>query len=923
MRYPHSCSVAALCIAAAALAACSGQSEEGFIVSARAYLDKGDSAAAVIQLKNALGENVDSSEARYLLGKALLAGGDPVAAEVELRKAKDRGAPESRVLPELARAMLSLGQPSRITSQFGAVTLADPTAQADLRTTVAAAYAQQGKTAEADAELAAALRAQAGYAPALLVEARLKAGAGDVDGALQLLDSVLAKAPDNVHAGVAKGSLLWLGKNDPAGALQAERKVLAAKPGTVPAHVQIVAILFREGRQAEARAQFDQLRKIAPNYPETLFYEAQFAYVDKNYKHARELTDALLKAIPDHVRALELAAAAEYHLGQDEQAQAFSMRALKVIPGLVLARQISAQSFLRIGEPGKALEVLTPLLEGEHPDAESLALAGRAFMETGDAGKGDAAFRRAAQSSPGNLKVRAEVAAAMMSGGQAEVSLRELESVAAEDKGPRADLALISARIAQADWRGALKAIDGLAAKMPGKPLPHQLRGQVLVSMRDADGARRSFEAALGSDGKYFPAVASLAAMDVATGKADEARRRVTEYLAANPNSAQAMMMLADIPTASGAPPDDALKRLGDAVRADPTAPRPRLALIGRHMKMGDTASALSAAQAAAAALPNDLNILGALGQVQLLAGEVQQAVSTFARLAALRPKSARYQMNLAEARVAASDLDAAGLALKKAAELDPALDEAPRGLAMLALRQGRPQEAMAIAREMQKRRPKDGSGFEVEGDLEAQRKNWAAAASAYRAASQRGAVSTAVIKLHTALLASNQAAEADRVAADWEKKHPNDPAFRFHLGDLATQKQEYGAAEAHYRAVLVSQPANALAMNNIAWLMHKQSKPGALQMAQRANSLMPHRAPLLGTLAEIQASSGQLSDAVATQKQAIASARQDPRLKLVLARYLIKAGQRDEARDQLQALQRLGDGFGAHSEVDALLKTL
>jgi hypothetical protein len=36
--------------------------------------------------------------------------------------------------------------------------------------------------------------------------------------------------------------------------------------------------------------------------------------------------------------------------------------------------------------------------------------------------------------------------------------------------------------------------------------------------------------------------------------------------------------------------------------------------------------------------------------------------------------------------------------------------------------------------------------------------------------------------------------------------------------------QQQFVQAEARYRAVLLSQPDNALAMNNIAWLLQKQS---------------------------------------------------------------------------------------------------
>ena len=193
----------------------------------------------------------------------------------------------------------------------------------------------------------------------------------------------------------------------------------------------------------------------------------------------------------------------------------------------------------------------------------------------------------------------------------------------------------------------------------------------------------------------------------------------------------------------------------------------------------------------------------------------------------------------------------------------------------------------------------------------------------AYRAALQRRSVSEVAIKLHVVLNAAGKPAEADRVAADWVGQHPKDAAFRFYLGDVATRKRDFAAAETHYRAVLSMQASNALAMNNIAWLMHKQAKPGALEMAEKANALLPNRAPILDTMASIQATSGKLPDAVTTQRKAVASAPNDPKLKLSLARYLIQAGKKSEARDELDALARLGDKFEPQSEVATLMKTL
>ena len=96
-----------------------GRKPERRLASAKEYLQKKDTKAAVIEIKNALQANPDLGEARYLLGTALLQEGNAVAAEVEFRKALAANFPADVVIPELARSMLMLGQAKKLVDEFG------------------------------------------------------------------------------------------------------------------------------------------------------------------------------------------------------------------------------------------------------------------------------------------------------------------------------------------------------------------------------------------------------------------------------------------------------------------------------------------------------------------------------------------------------------------------------------------------------------------------------------------------------------------------------------------------------------------------------------------------------------------------------------------------------------------------------------
>ena len=905
------------------LAACSGKSEADLLASAKDLLAKNDAKGAVIQLKNALQESPNSPEARLLLGKALIASGDPASAAVELRKALELQASDEQAIPLLAEAMLAIGEEGRLILQFAELQLRDREATAQLKTSLATAYAVQNDLSKAQESVQQALQAKPGHAPALIVQARLRAMDGAPDDALALLDQVLAAEPGNARAGILKADLLLFGKRDIDGALAAFRKVLAGQPDSIAARAGVINILFGQQKLAEAKTEFEVLKKASPNHPETLFFEAQFAFNDKDYKRTREIGELVLKSFPNNVRTLELAGAAEFRMKNYIQAEALLAKALKLAPQQRLSRLLLAQTYLRTGEPNKTLDALKPVLETGKADGTTLSLAGEAYLQMGDAARSEQAFQAAVKAAPDDARVRTSAAMAQMARGNNSGAIVELEAVAAGDGGPRADLALVSARLRQNDIAGALKAIDGLEKKLPDQALPLQLRGRLLTLKNDLPGATKSFEAAVAKEPGYFPPVASLAALDLMAKKPEDARKRFNDFIQAQPKSWQARLALAELEARIGAPAATIATALREAVKVNPTEPRPHITLVNHFLATADAKAALLAAQDATAALPNNVEVMDALGRAELAAGDHQRALSTFKKLASLQPRNATPEIRLAETHAAMKDSESAAHALRRAAELQPGNVSVSRAQARLAMADGRPEDALKVARELQKRVPQDTTGWLIEGEIEVSRKNWDAAIAAFRAASKLSPSSETTAKLHTALVAAKKPADAERLAADWMKAHPKDASFQYFLGDVALAQDDLPRAEARYRSVLEVQPDNALALNNVAWLMAKQGRPGALAMAQKANELLPGRAPLVDTLSMALESENKLPEAIEAQKRAITLEPKDPGLALRLAKLYIKAGDKARARGELDALSKLGDKFASQPEVTKLLSTL
>jgi cellulose synthase operon protein C len=230
---------------------------------------------------------------------------------------------------------------------------------------------------------------------------------------------------------------------------------------------------------------------------------------------------------------------------------------------------------------------------------------------------------------------------------------------------------------------------------------------------------------------------------------------------------------------------------------------------------------------------------------------------------------------------------------------------------------------ALDIARTVQRQRPTEAVGFALEGDLAASRHDWDKAVAAYRTGLKQVPSAVLAVKLDSALLASGASGEAGKFEASWRQAHSSDATFLFYIGDNALARKDYAAAESAYSAVLKLQPANAAAFNNLAWVTSLQNEPGALAYAQKANELAPNQPAFMDTLASVLGAAGQMDKALALQKQVVALMPANDGFKLDLAKLYLKAGNKADARIELDKLAALGTRFPGQAEVVSLRKDL
>jgi len=908
---------------AVVLAGCGGDSPAKMIASAKDFLAKKELRSAAIQLRNALQKEPENGEARFLYGKTLLDGGDPVSAEKEFRRALEYGYPPDAVYPLYARSLLEQGAENKVVAEFADRKLGDPAAQAELLGLVGDAYLRTRKVKEARAAFEAALQVKPDSPKAQLGQAWIKAMDGDLKGATQVTDTVLAGSPDFLDALLFKGELL-VAQGDTAGAVKVYEHIIKVRPTQLSAYYGRVVLLTRERKFDQATAALGDMQKVAPKNPRTYFAQGLLAFAQGKPADAREPLGEILRVAPNHLPTLLLAGTAEYQLRAYPRAEEHLRKAVALAPSLPYARRMLTATYLRTGQPQQALETFEPMLKtvGENP--QLLALAGEVYLSNNQPERAADYFQKAVSADPKSTGARTRLGQLHLVTGDVDRAIQDLEAAsAADERHIQADLVLIANYLRNHEYDKALAAVQNLEKKQPDNPLAQNMKGAIYLAKRDPANARKSFEQALALKNDYAPALYNLARLDIAEKNPAEAKRRYQAILAKQPNNEVALLGMADLLVATKAPSSEVEAALRKAVDGNPGSARARIALIQFYFQSRDAKSALSAAQQAQVALPDSLRILELLGLAQQASGDTNQAIATFNKLVAAAPNSPEPLVRLAGAQLTAKDVPGAVQSLRRALEINPNLVPVRQQLAALSLQQGKPDDALAEAKALQKGLPDKAAGYMLEGDIYAAQKQWPGAEHAYREALKHENATVPATRLHAVLVQAGKVSEANTFASSWVKNNPKDAGFQMYLADQSLRTKDYKTAANYYKAVIAQQPRNAVALNNLAFVAGQTGDPNAVKYAEQALAIAPESAAIQDTLGWLLVEKGDTQRGIELLRQAVAGAPNAGEVRLHLAKALIKTGDRKGARSELEAITKLDRQPAARAEAEKLLATL
>ena len=897
------------------------------VLTAKDYIAGNKIREAALELQNALQENPDNAEARYLLGQINLDIGDMAGAEKEFRRAARAGWNEEQARIGLARAQINSRAFQEMIDEVEIKDAYSAAARANLHGLRAAAQAGLGQMDQARETLAAGIAIDASAFQVLKASSQLQLASGDTEGAASTLKQALAAWPDNPEL-LLLSAITATQANDQAGAMVAYRNIIDQDSAR-----HIISAYGRQARLGLARLQIldkdpDQAQStLAPlfrrnaNDPETNYLGGMLAFEQGNLDLAEERLLRVLKVAPGHARTQLLFGTVSYAQKDYEQAAYYIAKYVSAVPENLGARKLLGRTYLILEQHDEAQAILQPGLKESADDAELLTLVGLSRLQGGNTASGIEGLEKAIKLAPDSAAIRGALAKAYLSSGDTDHAIQELNTILAEGGDQeQTETLLILAHLRAGSTDQAIDTVLKMLARKPQDPAVLALVGIVFVVSEDRVEARKYFNRALQIQPGFVPATVSLARLEELEGNPEAAAALYKGIVDSGAESVGPLLALARLAETRGKT-EEMLDWLEKARQQAPQDIRPRVFLARYYLREKQLEKADVLVKEAIRIAPRQPMLLALQGRVFMARRQYKSALSPLNELVTRSPDSVLGRALLAETYLELGQIKDArrqlGLVLEKQAYYVPALVQ----MARVELQSGHYEQALDYAKRIQKVEPDQSAGYELSGDAWMAGKNDAEAKAAYAQAWKRKPSTALAIKRSIAEKRSGKPEEATKPLLDWLHDHPDDALTRQVLGTTYQELGQDNKAIEAYEKVLVLEPEDVVALNNLAWLYSLDKNPRALGLAERAYRIKPDNAGIQDTYGWILVQQGQLDEGRRQLKQAMKKLPGVPEVRYHYAVALLKSGEEKQARQMLEKLIEEGRSFEGRDEAERLLR--
>ncbi|MFV2045202.1 MAG: XrtA/PEP-CTERM system TPR-repeat protein PrsT [Anaerolineales bacterium] len=891
------------------------------VIRAQEFLDKGELHAASIELKNALQQNPENSQARWLLGNTYLKLGNGPTAEKELRRAPELGVVEESIIIPLGKSLLLQEEYSRVISEIQPLGSLSVDTRAQIHALRGDAFLGEGKLDEASDEFQSAMDIKEDLAEAQLGHARVALVSRKPEEARIWIKKVLEDSPPSADAWSLLGDLeAFEGKNEEAD--DAYGKAIALAPNNSVHFLKRAMARLSLKDYKGAASDLETLNRRLPSHPAIAYTQGLLHFQQEQYSEAQEAFENTLKYNPNDMNAVFYLGMSHAAQGHIEQGEMFLSRFLSAYPNSSTAAKALGTVLLQKGNYAGAEAVLAPVLERDPNDAVALNLLGEIALPQGKSKEAVGYFRRVIAQQPDFPAAHMKLGMSLLMADMYEETVQELTAATeAEPQLQRADYLTILAHLKANEADKAIAAAERLREKQPDNPHPLTLMAGAYLLKDDEAKARELLHQALQVLPGDPSAADNLARLELKKGDLEKARSLYEEILKHHPAHTKTLVTLAQMDARQGHI-KEAMARLEYAVKQNPEASRPRVLLASYYLRTGKPSRVLDIVRKAPDANTNPF-MLGVTGEAQLALGEAANAKATFIRLVDIAPKSERAHYLLGKAYVALNQVDDASREFGKALEINPGYALAKVSITRLYLRSDQPEEAGKLLSELEQASPSHPEVLALRGELALRQGRPQQAIEAYKKAIELAPSSRRTMMLGIAQWQADDKDGSIETYKKWLEKYPSDSAVSFHLANSYLLLGHLDKAKSGFAKVVELAPDNALAYNNLAWLLREEDPAKALEYAERALELVPGDPLVMDTLGELLLDQGQSERPLRLFRHASEKAPSNLDIRYHLAQALVRNGDKAEAHQILEEVLEEQKPFANKQAAEALLKSL
>jgi tetratricopeptide (TPR) repeat protein len=517
----------------------------------------------------------------------------------------------------------------------------------EVRLKLASIYVLGGRPDDATAQVEVVLKKEPGNLDALVIFAGAANTPREIDEALARVQAVQPTLGTTAKLHLALAGL-YLRKQDPAAAEREFREAVAREPNSVEAHVAMGNFFVSRRDLASAEGEFRTAADLAPMGSPARVRLADFYLLMRRPDDARRVLKQSTEKAPDSLPAWRLLAQLDFAEGKLADAVKSIDVVLKKSPSDVDGHLLRGRVYLAQNDTTNAIQEFQAVLKSEPRMPAAHYQLAVAYLRTGNGQQAKSELREVLNAAPASVDATILLAQLNIQSGAVQPAVEDLERVLKlQPQAGGAYLLLGSAYLAQKQPAKAIDTGRRLVAAVPKDARGPFLIGLGLLSQGKRPEARKALETSLELSPGFLDPLVQMVQMSLVDKQPDVALAIARKQATLVSTSAPHQMVLAGVYLArrETGPAETAYLK---AIELDPKMSEPYRLLAALYADTKRYDQALARLGDALKAKPNDTGALMLTGVIYEQKGDNAKARDAYEKVLAVEPRAAAAANNLA-----------------------------------------------------------------------------------------------------------------------------------------------------------------------------------------------------------------------------------------------------------------------------------